>query len=128
MKSFYTAILLFSFATFSYAQNEVVIIGAGTKTCQEYMDFTKNANTTNEKTVADGMFISWTQGYLSGKNRQLIELGRKPVEIGNIAELDAMITFICGNAVKQGSGKKIILFTVMDKILEEQFSNTLKKK
>ena len=125
MKNIFTAILLMLSFTSVIAQNEVVIIGAGTKTCKQYMETTQNVSG-NEKLLTDAMYVSWMQGYLSGKNRQLLSLGYKGVDIGKVEEFSAMLTFTCGNLVKQGKGT-LVLFTVIDNLFEEGFDKKIRK-
>lgn len=125
MKKIIVAFTLLLSVTSTFAQKEAVMIGAGTNTCKEYMEATQNVSE-NEKILATGMYVSWLQGYLSGKNRQLMELGYKAVNIGNVEEFGAMLTFTCANAVKQGKGS-VRLFLVIDNAFEEDFKNKVKR-
>ena len=89
------------------------------------METTQNVSG-NEKLLTDAMYVSWMQGYLSGKNRQLLSLGYKGVDIGKVEEFSAMLTFTCGNLVKQGKGT-LVLFTVIDNLFEEGFDKKIRK-
>ncbi len=124
-KSLAFVILCLSFSVV-FAQKEVVMNGAGTMSCKKYMDTTQSVSG-SDKELVTSMFESWIQGYLSGRNRQLDALGYKGVDIGHVEQLGAMLTFACGNAVKQGLGSTY-LFIVIDKVFEEAFENKVKKK
>lgn len=108
------------------AQKEVVMTGAGTMTCKKYMD-TLQSLPNGDKEIITGMFEGWIQGYLSGRNRQLDVLGYKSIDIGNVEQFGAMLTFACGNAVKRDAGNTP-LFLIVDKVYEEAFDNKVKKK
>jgi membrane protein DedA with SNARE-associated domain len=125
MKAFVVLMLSLSAATV-FAQKEVVMTGAGTMSCKKYMD-TMQSLSSSDKEIIAGMFEGWIQGYLSGRNRQLDVLSYKSVDIGNVEQLGAMLTFACGNAVKQGLGTTP-LFIVVDKVFEEEFDKKIKKK
>lgn len=111
----------------AFAQKEVVMTGSGTMTCKKYMD-TIQSLPSGDKEIITGMFEGWIQGYLSGKNRQLDMLGYKMVDIGNVEQFGAMLTFACSNAIKQGAGNTP-LFYLVEKVYEDAFDTSkLKKK
>jgi hypothetical protein len=113
-------------STLAFAQKEVVMTGAGSMTCKKYMDTVQPLNN-NDKEIITNMYEAWIQGYLSGRNRQLDVLGQKMIDIGNVEQFGAMISFACVNLVKQGAGGTP-LFMLVDKVYEDAFSSTGKKK
>ncbi len=113
-------------STLAFAQKELVMTGAGAMSCKKYMETLQKLNS-SEKEMINGMYESWIQGYLSGRNRQLDILGHKMIDIGNVEQFGAMLTFACTNLVKQGVGDTK-LFLLVDRVYEDAFSNTEKKK
>ncbi len=74
--------------------------GAGAMSCKKYMETLQKLNS-SEKEMINGMYESWIQGYLSGRNRQLDILGHKNIDIGNVEQFGAMLTFACTNLVSK---------------------------
>ena len=126
MKKVLAFVMLCLSLSLANAQKEVVMNGAGTMSCKKYMDTTQSLSS-GDKEIINGMFEGWIQGYLSGRNRQLDVLGYKSIDIGNVEQFGAMLTFACGNAVKQGAGNTP-LFILVDKVYEEAFDSKVKKK
>lgn len=125
MKKILTFVMLCMSLSLAFAQKEVVMTGAGTMSCKKYMD-TIQSLSSSDKEIITGMFEGWIQGYLSGRNRQLDSLGYKSVDVGNVEQLGAMLTFACGNFSKQGLGTTP-LFIVVDKVYEDAFDKLKKK-
>jgi hypothetical protein len=119
-------LMLCLISVLAFAQKEVVMTGAGAMTCKKYMDTVQPLNN-SEKEIITNMYEAWIQGYLTGRNRQLDLLGHKMIDIGNVEQFGAMISFACVNLVKQGAGGTP-LFMLVDKVYEDAFSNTGKKK
>jgi hypothetical protein len=119
-------LMLFLISVLAFAQKEVVMTGAGTMTCKKYMETIQPLNS-SEKEIITSMYEHWIQGYLTGRNQQLAVLGHKMIDIGNIEQFGAMISFACVNLVKQGAGGTP-LFMLVDKVYEDAFSSTGKKK
>jgi hypothetical protein len=126
MKKILIALSVCLSSTLAFAQKEVVMTGAGAMTCKKYMDTVQPLNN-SEKEIITNMYEAWIQGYLTGRNRQLDLLGHKMIDIGNVEQFGAMISFACVNLVKQGAGGTP-LFMLVDKVYEDAFSSTGKKK
>jgi hypothetical protein len=125
MKRIFLCLIFMLNTNLALAQNEVAMSGVGTMSCQRFVEMTKDANGTS-KEINTLVFTAWTQGYLSGKNRQLNEMGYKFVDIGSVVEWGALLTFACGNIAK-AVNSEITLYTIIDKIFEEKFSKVEKR-
>lgn len=120
-----TCLLLVISSLTAFAQSEIVMLGAGTTSCNKLLESLKNS-TTSEKEVLKSMFETWIKGYLSGRNKQLDSLGYKQVDLGSVTQLGDVIVITCNNAVKQGYGT-LPVSIVVDKVFEEAFDKKIRK-
>jgi len=113
-------------SSFTFAQNEIVGMGAGTSTCKGMLDFVKSGKG-SEKDSAMLLFDSWMTGYMSGRNAQLNALNYEMVDFTKSRKLGNKLLQSCENEVKRGNGKKLIML-VAEEIFEETFNKNLQKK
>ena len=119
------ACLLFAISgVTAFAQNEIVMLGAGTTSCNKFLEALKSSPS-NEKEMLKSMFETWVKGYLSGRNKQLDSLGYKKVDLGSVTQLGDVLVVTCDNAVKQGYGTMPVSI-VVDKVFEEAFDKKVR--
>ena len=124
-KVLFTLLFVLS-SSLTFAQNEIVGMGAGTSTCKEMLDFVKSGKGA-EKDSAMLLFDSWMTGYMSGRNAQLNALNYEMIDFTKSRKLANKLLQTCENENKRGNGKKLIML-VAEEIFEEAFNKNLQKK
>ena len=124
MKKFIALFISLS-ALNAYAQSDIVMLGAGTTSCNKFLD-TFKSGPSKEKEMLKSMFETWIKGYLSGRNKQLDSLGYSQVDLGNVTQLGDVLVISCSNAIKQGYGT-LPVSIVIDKVFEEAFDKKIRK-
>ena len=119
-----TCLLIAISAVTSFAQSEIVTLGAGTTSCNKFLESLKSSPS-NEKEMLKSMFETWVKGYLSGRNKQLDSLGYKQVDLGSVTQLSDVLVFTCNNAIKQGHGT-LPVSIVIDKVFEEAYDKKIR--
>ena len=107
------------------AQNEIVVLGAGTRSCSQLLDDVRNSSEQNKELVLIA-YETWVQGYLSGRNKQLDSIGYKQVDLANAKQLGSLLTVACNEALKQGYGN-IPVGLVVDKIFDKSYESKKRK-
>ena len=124
MKKLLLLLLLFG-ALNVKAQNEVVVLGAGTRTCSQLLDDVRNSSE-QDKEVILLAYATWVQGYLSGRNKQLDSLGYKRIDLANLTKLSELLVISCKDAVNQGYGI-ITVDLVIDKLFDKFYVKKTRK-
>lgn len=104
------------------AENQIALLGVGGKSCDEFL----NALKTEDGEMIKIIFQSWAQGYVTGRNRQLLSMGYKQKNLSNLEKLTDAIIFSCDKAMKQGKGS-VWVSIVIDKMIEQEFEKNLLK-
>lgn len=102
------------------AQNETIVLGAGTRTCTLFLDDVRSSTEQDKEIILLG-YETWVQGYLSGRNKQLDSIGYKQVDLVNVKQLGKLLTIACSEAIKQGYGN-ITVGLVIDKIFDKSYA------
>ncbi len=108
------------------AEQKIVIIGAGTVTCNQFLE-TVNNGKIEEDNLARIRFVSWAQGYVSGRNKQLESFDYKMKLLPGADEYSNILIFGCKKAKTQNQ-EEISLSMMLDNLFSDVFSKNLIKK
>ena len=124
MKKTIAALALCTSTFYANAQKPIFAIGAGAKTCAEYLDVVKSGSELDKELLVT-VFDSWIQGYLSGRNVQLDSLKYKSVDLSKAENLGTTAIVLCKRATEQGRGD-IPVGVVIGKVFQEAFDSKVK--
>lgn len=108
------------------AEQKTVIVGAGTSTCKQFLESFNNGNIEEENPIRTG-FVSWAQGYVSGRNKQLDSFDYKMKLIPGSDEYWNILIYGCKKAKAQNQDE-ILLSIMLDQLFSDVFSKNLIKK
>lgn len=108
------------------AEQKTVIVGAGTSTCKQFLESFNNGNIEEENPIRTG-FVSWAQGYVSGRNKQLDSFDYKMKLIPGSDEYWNILIYGCKKAKAQNQDE-ILLSSMLDQLFSDVFSKNLIKK
>jgi hypothetical protein len=123
-KAIYIIFLIYSCNVF--AEQKTVIVGAGTSTCKQFLESIQEG-TLEEENPTRTAFVSWAQGYVSGRNKQLEYFEYKMKLIPSQSEYWNILTFGCRKA-KSLNNEEMQLSTMLDQLFSDVFSKNLIKK
>jgi len=109
-----------------YAEQKTVMVGAGTTTCQQFLAFIQNGNMEEDNPTRIG-FMSWAQGYVSGRNKQLDLFDYKMKLIPGEQEYWNILVYGCKKAQAQNN-EDISLSKMLDNLFSDVFGKNLTKK
>ena len=109
-----------------YAEQKTVMVGAGTTTCQQFLAFIQNGNMEEDNPTRIG-FVSWAQGYVSGRNKQLDLFDYKMKLIPGEQEYWNILVYGCKKAQAQNN-EDISLSKMLDNLFSDVFGKNLTKK
>ena len=102
------------------------MVGAGTTTCQQFLAFIQNGNMEEDNPTRIG-FMSWAQGYVSGRNKQLDLFDYKMKLIPGEQEYWNILVYGCKKAQAQNN-EDISLSKMLDNLFSDVFGKNLTKK
>jgi len=108
------------------AEQKTVIVGAGSSTCKQFLESFNNGNIEEENPIRTG-FVSWAQGYVSGRNKQLDSFDYKMKLIPGPDEYWNILIYGCKKAKAQNQDE-ILLSSMLDQLFSDVFSKNLIKK
>ena len=109
-----------------FAVKKTVLVGAGTATCKQFLESIQHGNIDEENFTKTG-FVSWAQGYISGRNKQLEHFDYKMKLIPGEHEYLNILIFGCRKAKAQNN-EEIPLSTMLDDLFSDVFGKNLIKK
>ena len=108
------------------AQQKTVMVGAGTATCKQFLESINNGNIDEDNPKKIG-FVSWAQGYISGRNKQLEKFDYKMKLIPGEQAYWNILVYGCQKAKAQNN-EEMLLSTMLDDLFSEVFGKNLIKK
>ena len=108
------------------AEQKIVIIGDGTVTCNQFLETVNNGKIDEDNPARIG-FVSWAQGYVSGRNKQLESFDYKMKLLPGSDEYWNILIFGCKKAQAQNQ-EEISLSMMLDNLFSDVFSKNLIKK
>jgi len=108
------------------AEQKIVIIGPGTATCSQFLEAVNNGKIGEDNPARIG-FVSWAQGYISGRNKQLDSFDYKMKLLPGADEYWNILIFGCKKAETQNQ-IEIPLSNMLDNLFSDVFSKNLIKK
>ncbi len=109
-----------------YAENKTVLVGAGKATCRQFLESIQNGNLDEENPTRIA-FVSWAQGYVSGRNKQLEHFDYKMKLIPGEQEYLNILVYGCKKAQTQNN-EEILLSSMLDQLFSDVFGKNLTKK
>jgi len=109
-----------------FAEQKTVMVGAGTTTCQQFLAAIQNGNIEEDNPTRTG-FVSWAQGYVSGRNKQLDHFDYKMKLIPGEQEYWNILMFGCKKAQAQHN-EEMLLSSMLDQLFSDVFGKNLSKK
>ena len=108
------------------AEQKIVIIGPGTATCSQFLEAVNNGKIDEDNPARIG-FVSWAQGYVSGRNKQLESFDYKMKLLPGSDEYWNILIFGCKKAKTQNQ-EEISLSMMLDNLFSDVFSKNLTRK
>ena len=108
------------------AEQKNVMVGAGKLTCNQFLETVNHGDIDDENPVKI-KFVSWAQGYISGRNKQLDSFDYKMKLIPGSDEYWNILIFGCKKA-KAHNEEDLSLSVMLDHLFSDVFNINLIKK
>ena len=108
------------------AEQKNVMVGAGKLTCNQFLETVNHGDIDDENPVKI-KFVSWAQGYISGRNKQLDSFDYKMKLIPGSDEYWNILIFGCKKA-KAHNEEDLSLSVMLDHLFSDVFKINLIKK